>query len=250
MGPLPLTLEQLQEHLGELLAELLLGAHIAPAQENATPIVGAFGRVFEAMTRLDTAPPPHTHETARSATQLGASAYRLLNTAVDCLDRNEPTRGTQLALLHVGFAYWVARHGGAIPDLAVLVEHLARLDSRDTTARIDPAELTTVMLALVDNLATQRARTRTHDRGDPRDPWRLLHLHLRDAAQCTRRNDLIQHAHTRLLRHLPDDVAGCGHSAAATPSARTAAIPETTRETTRDTRLGEHRRESHKPTLH
>ncbi|MBI5041111.1 MAG: hypothetical protein HZB57_07925 [Gammaproteobacteria bacterium] len=243
MGPLPLDLDQLQEHLGELLAELLLGAHIEPAQENTAPIVGAFGRVIEAMTRLENQAPLPADETAQSATVLGASAYRLLNIAVECLDPNEPIRSTQRAMLHIGFAYWVARHGGDIPDLAALVEDLAQLDSRDVAARVDPVELTTVMLTLVDNLAT---RLHTHDRGDTRDPWRLLHLQLCDAAQCTQRDDLIQHAHARLLRHLPGDVTRCGHAVADTPAAHAAAHPVRTP----GTRPSDHRRESHKSTLH
>ena len=127
MGPLPLDLEQLQEHLGELLVELLLDAQNSSAGYDPSPIMVGFGCLFEAMTHLEfaTLRRPGTH--ARSADALGETAFQLLNDLAERLTQINLDRSIPLAKLQRGVADWVVCHGGKDRNLELRVAQLRRV---------------------------------------------------------------------------------------------------------------------------
>lgn len=206
MGPVPNELERLQEQLGELLAELALGDEQATAGEDALKLVGAFGQLFEVMTRLETdrirmAAAPATDQ-AQTASELGEFAAGLLDKAARLLPAQDPARSEQLALLRIGFTHWVLRQGGAILQLEPVVDDLAMLANRsDAPAML--ADLGRVMLDLIDRATPEQRQDL--EAGNPGRPWRLLHLNLGIVATRARRPDLMEHAFKRLVQHLPQD---------------------------------------------
>ena len=213
MAPLPLNSETLQEQLGELLAELALPADAAAAApiDDHIAILAAFGRLMDFMQQLEKdyrqATPAHCGELAGNATELGDFAFRLIDQTEHVLPAT-PEHLTQYAALDVGFAYWVARHGGVVRDLVPLVDRMALLANRTQSPDL-LADLVTVMLALVDAAAPTHASDL--DRSNPGRPWRLLHLNLGIVATRSRRPDLMELAFARLVTHLPEDAAQFFH---------------------------------------
>lgn len=112
MEPLSLSLDLLQERLGELLVALLLDAQTATADYDPSPLVSGFGQIIEAMQQIetDTATQPGAH--AERASALGKAAYQLLERSAQRLLQNDMNFAAPLTLLHTGFADWVRRHGG------------------------------------------------------------------------------------------------------------------------------------------
>lgn len=216
MPPLPMNSETLQEHLGELLAELALpagaaAADPAPVDPNAIGILAAFGRLIGVMRQLENdyrqADPAHRDELAATATELGGFAFDLLGKTEQALPTT-PEHHTQYAALHTGFAYWVARHGGGVADLAAVVDRMALLANRSQSSEL-LADLATAMLALID--AAAPVQSADLERADPGRPWRLLHLNLGIVATRSRRPELMELAFARLVTHLPDDAAQFFH---------------------------------------
>lgn len=215
MAPLPLTSESLQEQLGELLAELALAVpdELAAAEDVCRPrdILAAFGRLIVIMQHLERdsgcAAPDRGGDVAGSATELGEFAFALLAQAEQELP-DTPERVLQYATLDIGFAYWIARHGGSVRDLAALVDRMALLANRSQSPAL-LADLALVMLALIDAAAPSQAADL--DRSNPGRPWRLLHLNLGIVATRSQRPDLMELAFTRLVTHLPTDAAQFFH---------------------------------------
>lgn len=225
MVPVPLNSEALREQLGELLAELTLaaddtrsngggvtGTPVEMSEDIRHDILVAFGQLVEVMQRLESdhrrGTPETVHELAGGATELGDYAFILLDKTEQALGGPSVERGIQRAALDIGFAYWVARHGGAIRDLAPLVDRIALLANRTQTPEM-LADLATVMLALIDTAAP--AYIQDLDNANPGRPWRLLHLNLGIVATRARRPDLMEQAFARLVRHLPRDAGQFFH---------------------------------------
>lgn len=217
MAPVPLNSESLQEQLGELLAELALTPEDARVDAGAgtdTPqdILAAFGQLIEVMQRLESdyrhGTPDSVRELAGSATGLGDFAFSLLEKTERALGPATPERSALRAALDIGFAYWVARHGGAIQDYGPLVDRIALLANRTQTPDV-LADLATVMLKLID--AAAPAYAQDLDNANPGRPWRLLHLNLGIVATRARRADLMEQAFARLVTHLPQDAAQFFH---------------------------------------
>lgn len=212
MVPVPLNSEMLREQLGELLAELALAAQDdATVTETPTDILAAFGQLMEILLRLESEYRSGTPDTCRdladSATELGEFAFTLLDKTERVLGVT-PEYMNQRAALDVGFAYWVARHGGGIRDLAPLVDAAALLANR-TQAPERLADLATVMLTLIDTAAPAHAQDL--DNANPGRPWRLLHLNLGIVATRAGRPELMELAFARLVTHLPQDAAQFFH---------------------------------------
>lgn len=216
MAPLPLNSDTLQERLGELLAELALPAATvdtagAAPMEDSVAILTAFGRLIDIMQQLEKdyrkATPEHCDELAGNATELGEFAFQLLGKTARALPAT-PEHLTQYAALDVGFAYWVARHGGIVRDLVPLVDRMALLANRTQSPEL-LADLAVVMLALIDTAAPLHMPDL--DSANPGRPWRLLHLNLGIVATRSRRPDLMELAFARLVRHLPEDAAQFFH---------------------------------------
>lgn len=217
MITVPLDSEALREQLGELLAELALAADATRVNGGAmdTPaedILAAFGQLVEVMQRLESehrqGAPESVHELAGSTTELGEYAFTLLDKTELALGGPVAERSIQRAALDIGFAYWVARHGGAILDLTPVVDRIALLANRTQTPEM-LADLAAVMLALIDTAAP--AYVQDLDNANPGRPWRLLHLNLGIVATRARRPDLMEQAFARLVRHLPQDAAQFFH---------------------------------------
>lgn len=213
MAPLPLNSETLQEQLGELLAELALpggDAGTAPSGDSVA-ILAAFGRLIDVMQRLERdyrqAAPARCTELAGNATELGEFAFQLLDKTEHALPVT-PEHLSQYAALDVGFAYWVARHGGKVRDLVPLVDRIALLANRTQSPEL-LADLATVMLALIDSAAASHIPDL--DSANPGRPWRLLHLNLGIVATRSQRPDLMELAFGRLVTHLPADAAQFFH---------------------------------------
>ena len=214
MAPLPLNSETLQEQLGELLAELALPADDAGAAPSgdSVAILAAFGRLIDVMQRLEKdyrqAAPARCTELAGDATELGEFAFQLLDKAEHAVPVITPEHLTQYAALAIGFAYWVARHGGIVRDLVPLVDHMALLANRTQSPEL-LADLATVMLTLIDTAAASHVPDL--DNANPGRPWRLLHLNLGIVATRSQRPDLMELAFARLVTHLPEDAAQFFH---------------------------------------
>lgn len=212
MVTVPLNSEALREQLGELLAELALAAQDdASVTDAPTDILAAFGQLMEILLRLEneyrSGTPETRRELADGATDLGEFAFTLLAKTERALSVT-PERKSQRAALDLGFAYWVARHGGGIRDLAPLVDAVALLANRtETPAAL--ADLATVMLALIDTAAP--AYVQDLDNTNPGRPWRLLHLNLGIVATRAGRPELMELAFARLVTHLPQDAAQFFH---------------------------------------
>lgn len=212
MVAVALNSEALREQLGELLTELALVARSdGPAAEAPADILAAFGQLMEILLRLEgeyrSGTPETRREFAASATELGEFAFTLLDKTERILDRT-PERKSQRTALDLGFAYWVARHGGDIRELAPLVDAVALLANR-TQAAASLADLATVMLTLIDTAAPTHAQDL--DNANPGRPWRLLHLNLGIVATRAGRADLMELAFARLVTHLPQDAAQFFH---------------------------------------
>ena len=206
MGPVPNELERLQEQLGELLAELALNGESASTGEDPLQLVGAFGQLFEVMTRSEVdrirATTAVSAEHAQTAGELGEFAVELLGKAARLVPAQDPARSEQLALLRIGFAHWVLRQGGAIQRLEPIVDDLAMLANRaDTPAVL--ADIGHVMLDLVDRATPEQRQDL--EAGNPGRPWRLLHLNLGIVATRSRHPELMEQAFKRLVQHLPQD---------------------------------------------
>lgn len=216
MVTVPLDSETLREQLGELLAELALLPETAHSDspagaETPTDILAAFGQLMDVMQRLESeyrqATQERQHALAANAAEFGDYAGALLDKTLRLLP-GAAERMTQRAALDIGFGHWVARHGGAIADLAPLVDALAVLANR-TQATDTLADLATVMLTLIDNAAP--AHVQDLDSANPGRPWRLLHLNLGIVATRAGRPDLMELAFARLVTHLPQDAAQFFH---------------------------------------
>lgn len=216
MVTVALDSETLREQLGGLLAEVALLPDTARVDgtagaETPSDILAAFGQLMDVMQRLEN---EYRHAAADALPALAASAAEFGEYAGALLDKtarllpDNPERVGQRASLDIGFGYWVARHGGAITDLAPLVDALALLANR-TQAADTLADLATVMLMLIDNAAPAHAQDL--DSANPGRPWRLLHLNLGIVATRAGRPDLMELAFARLVTHLPQDAAQFFH---------------------------------------
>lgn len=206
MDTIAADLDTLRDQLGELLAVLSLDAARTPETEQ---LLAAYGQLFEVMERLDR---DRQHARAEQVEQLPID--ELGDYAFDLLDETHrhlpmPTQYAEpLALLKLGCAEWVARHGGHIDRLDTLVDSAALLANRSSDAAF-LARLAEVLLAITDAAADDYKQDL--DAINPGRPWRLLHINLGIVATRSTRADLMEQAFSRLTRHLPQDAAQFFH---------------------------------------
>ena len=139
---------------------------------------------------------------AAEITEIGDFAIGLLEAIVG---RVEGVRGHQqreLTRLAIPVSLWVARHGGAINKLELVVNSLAAwANELHDTRQI--AELAGVIREIID--ATAETVRQDLDQSNPMRPWRIINLNYGIVATRSHDATLMEEAFGVLVENLPQD---------------------------------------------
>jgi hypothetical protein len=208
-----------REQLSTLLGQVPEGdAEARPAPATTTEpamIAEAFGRLLKVMARVEedhdsvSRAPRASQPTARlledDVTELGEYAFRL----IEELSRRfahpameEQKRQTDD--LTIGFALWIARHGGHIETLEPVVDAIARV--ANTTH--DPGALEQLSETIGTIItAVSAVIQKDLDKFNPGRPWRVILLNQGIVATRSHNPAIMERAFSELVQHLPEDAA-------------------------------------------
>lgn len=137
MEPLSLSLDKLQERLGELLVALLLNAQTGSNKFDPRPLVSEFGQLIAAMQQIENDTTAQAGAPADSASNLGKTAYQLLERSAQQLAQSDIDSGKSILELHTDFANWVSCQGGTPSQNMFALSHHAPIQSISACNRVE-----------------------------------------------------------------------------------------------------------------
>lgn len=138
----------------------------------------------------------------KDISQIGDYAFTLIEGLVGHVESETGQQNRDLIRLTVPVALWVAKHGGKIDQLELVVNSLAGYanDLRE------PAELADLCCVFRDIIAAVSDRVRQDlEQANPMRPWRILNLNYGIVATRSHNPELIEEAYASLIKNLPQD---------------------------------------------
>ena len=135
-------------------------------------------------------------------TEIGEFALGLLEAIVARVEAASGHQHRDLTRFAIPISLWIARHGGAVNKLELVVNSLAAwANELHDTRQI--AELADVIREIID--ATGEAVRRDLDQTNPMRPWRIINLNYGIVATRSHDPELMDEAFGVLVENLPQD---------------------------------------------
>ncbi len=198
----------------------LFHAAVAEYLEDETPVeddmnsahnlLSAMDQAIDVMVRADADSAVRNEMTAESMgmleekdiSQIGQYALDLLEGMVAFVQNKTGEQNRDLLRLSLPLSLWVARHGGKLSQIDMVVNSLAGYANE--IAESHPlAELTGVIKEVVD--ACDDEIRRDFEQTNMMRPWRILNLNYGIVATRSHQPELIEQAYDALAKNLPQD---------------------------------------------
>jgi hypothetical protein len=190
------------DHIKEITAQ---NASDDTAEETPEQLLAGMDQAIEVMERADADAAVKPGEAVLSdeeITEIGDFALGLLEAIVDRVETVSGRQERDLTRLAIPISLWVARHGGHVSKLELVVNSLAAWanELRDT---LQITELVRVIREIID-AASDEIR-QDLEQTNPMRPWRILNLNYGIVATRSHDPALMDEAFAVLVENLPQD---------------------------------------------
>jgi len=173
-------------------------------------LLAAMDQAIDVMARADADSAVQTDMTAESMglleekdiSKIGQYTLDLLEAMVAHVQEKTGEQNRELIRLSVPVSLWVARHGGKLSQIDMLVNSLAGY-ANELTEPHTLADLAKVIKEVVD--ACDNDIRRDIEQSNMMRPWRVLNLNYGIVATRSHQPELIQQAYDALIKNLPQD---------------------------------------------
>lgn len=138
----------------------------------------------------------------KDISKIGQYTLDLLEGIVAFVQDKTGEQSRDLLRLSLPVSLWVARHGGKLSQIDMLVNSLAGY-ANEVTEPHQLAELTIVMKEVVD--ACDNEIRRDLEKSNMMRPWRILNLNYGIVATRSHKPELIEQAYDSLVKNLPQE---------------------------------------------
>lgn len=138
----------------------------------------------------------------KDISKIGQYTLDLLEGMVAYVQNKTGEQNRELIRLSVPVSLWVARHGGKLSQIDMLVNSLAGYANELTEPHM-LADLAAVIKEVID--ACDNEIRRDIDQSNMMRPWRVLNLNYGIVATRSHQPELIEHAYDALIENLPQD---------------------------------------------
>ena len=138
----------------------------------------------------------------KDISKIGQYTLELLEAMVAHVQDKTGEQNRELIRLSVPVSLWVARHGGKLSQIDMLVNSLAGYANELTEPHV-LADLAAVIKEVVD--ACDNDIRRDIEQSNMMRPWRVLNLNYGIVATRSHQPELIQQAYDALIKNLPQD---------------------------------------------
>ncbi len=140
--------------------------------------------------------------TAEDINKIGSYALELLEGMVSYVQNKTGEQNRDILRLSLPVSLWVARHGGKLSQIDMLVNSLAGY-ANEISDNLVLAELSAVMKEVID--ACDDEIRRDIEQTNMMRPWRILNLNYGIVATRSYQPELIEQAYDSLVKNLPQD---------------------------------------------
>ena len=175
------------------------------ADESPEQILAALEQAIDVMERADAdaaAKPGKAVLSEAEISEIGDYALGLLESMVERVEVTSGHQVRELSRLAIPVSLWLARQGGRIHKLELVVNSLAAwANELQDTQQI--AELASVIREIID--ATSDSIRQDLDQSNPMRPWRIINLNYGIVATRSHDPVIMDQAFALLVKHLPND---------------------------------------------
>ncbi len=186
------------EHLSEITAD-------TSSEETPEQLLAGMEKAIDVMERADADAASRQGEAVLSdaeITEIGDFALGLLETIVERVETASGHQNRDLTRLAIPISLWIARQGGSINKLELVVNSLAAwANELEDTLQI--AGLARVIREIID-AASDKVR-RDLEQSNPMRPWRIINLNYGIVATRSHDPELMDEAFSILVENLPQD---------------------------------------------
>ena len=186
------------EHIGEITADN--GSEETPEQ-----LLAGMEQAVDVMERADADAAARQGEAVLSEaeiTEIGDFALGLLDAIVERVETASGHQNRDLTRLAIPISLWIARQGGSINKLELVVNSLAAW-ANELQDTLQIAQLARVIREIIDT-ASDKIR-RDLEQSNPMRPWRILNLNYGIVATRSHDPGLMDEAFSVLVENLPKD---------------------------------------------
>lgn len=140
--------------------------------------------------------------TVEDINKIGSYALELLEGMVSYVQNKTGEQNRDILRLSLPVSLWVARHGGKLSQIDMLVNSLAGY-ANEISDNLVLAELSAVMKEVID--ACDDEIRRDIEQTNMMRPWRILNLNYGIVATRSYQPELIEQAYDSLMKNLPQD---------------------------------------------
>ncbi len=190
------------EHLSEITAQT---AADATAEETPEQLLAGMEKVIDVMERADADAAARQGEAVLSddeITEIGEFALGLLETLVERVESASGQQDRDLTRLAIPISLWIARQGGHINRLELVVNSLAAW-ANELQDTVQIAGLAGVIREIID-AASDEIR-KDLEQTSPMRPWRIINLNYGIVATRSHDPVLMDEAYGVLVENLPQD---------------------------------------------
>jgi len=190
------------EHISEIAAQT---AADSTAEETPEQLLAGMEKAIDVMERADADATVKHGEAVLSddeATEIGDFALGLLEAIVDRVETASGHQNRDLTRLAIPISLWVARQGGHINKLELVVNSLAAW-ANELQDTLQIAELARVIREIID-AASDEIR-KDLEQTNPMRPWRIINLNYGIVATRSHDPALMDEAYGVLVENLPQD---------------------------------------------
>ncbi len=138
----------------------------------------------------------------KDISKIGGYTLDILEAMVAFVQNKTGEQSRDLLRLSLPVSLWIARHGGKLTQIDMLVNSLAEYANEITEPHLI-ADLTTVIKEVVD--ACDNEIRRDVEQTNMMRPWRILNLNYGIVATRSHNPELIEQAYDSLVKNLPQD---------------------------------------------
>lgn len=176
-------------------------------------LLAAMDQAIDVMARADADSAVQNEMTAESIgmleekdiSQIGQYALDLLEAMVSFVQNKTGEQNRELLRLSLPLSLWVARRGGKLAQIDMVVNSLAGYANEVTETHL-LAELAAVIKEVID--ACSEDISKDLEQTNMMRPWRILNLNYGIVATRSHQPKLIEQAYDALVKNLPQDARG------------------------------------------
>jgi hypothetical protein len=193
------------------VAEYLENQDIANDEVNSpTQLLAAMDQAIDVMARADADSAVREDMSAESIgmleekdiSKIGQYALDILEAMVAFVQDKTGEQKRDLLRLSIPVSLWVARHGGKLSQIDMLVNSLAGYANEVSEPQV-LADLVRIFREIID--ACENEIRRDLEQTNPMRPWRILNLNYGIIATRSHQPELIELAYDTLVKNLPQD---------------------------------------------